>query len=54
VLLPANVAGLPKNSVANASQIIALDRAFLAERVARLPPKHVAQVLSAIDVVLGR
>ena len=53
-LLPANVAGLPKDSVANASQIVALDRACLAERVARLPPKHVAQVLNGIDVVLGR
>jgi mRNA interferase MazF len=38
VLLPAKVAGLPKDSVANASQIIAVDRAFLAERVAKLPP----------------
>ena len=54
VLLPAKTAGLPKDSVANASQIIAVDRAILAERVARLPPKHFAQVMSGIDVVLGR
>ena len=54
VLLPAKVAGLPKDSVANASQIIAVDRAFLAERVAKLPPKPFAQVMSGIDVVLGR
>jgi mRNA-degrading endonuclease toxin of MazEF toxin-antitoxin module len=46
VLLPAKAAGLPKESVANASQIIAVDRAFLAERVAKLPPKHFAQVMS--------
>ena len=32
--------GLQKDSVANASQIIAVDRAFLAERVAKLPPKN--------------
>ena len=54
VLLPANDAGRPKDSVANASQIIAVDRAFLAERVAKLPPKHFAQIMSGIDVVLGR
>ena len=54
VLLPANTAGLRKDSVANASQIIAVDRAFLTERVAKLPPRHFAQVMSGIDVVLGR
>ncbi len=54
VLLPANAAGLQKDSVANASQIIAVDRVFLTERVAKLPPKHFAQVMSGIDVVLGR
>ena len=54
VLLPAKVAGLPKDSVANASQLITIDRALLTERVAKLPPKHFAQVMSGIDVVLGR
>jgi mRNA interferase MazF len=54
VLLPANAAGLPKDSVANASQIITVDQAFLTERVAKLPPKHLAQVMSGIDVVLGK
>jgi mRNA-degrading endonuclease toxin of MazEF toxin-antitoxin module len=52
--LPAKAAGLPRNSVANASQIIAVDRALLTERVARLSSRHVAQVMSGIDVVLGR
>lgn len=46
--------GLPRDSVANASQIIAIDRSFLAERVGRLGPKHLAQILHGIDVVLGR
>jgi mRNA interferase MazF len=53
-LLPATVTGLPKDSVANASQIIAIDRSFLTERVKRLGPKHFAQILHGIDVVLGR
>jgi mRNA interferase MazF len=54
VLLPADVTGLPKDSVANASQIVALDRDLLVERTGRLPPKKLAQVMSGIDVVLGR
>lgn len=54
VLLPAKVAGLPKDSVANASQIIAVDRAFLGDRVAKLPPRNLAEVMTGIDVVLGR
>jgi len=54
VLLSAKAAGLPKDSVANASQIVAVDRAFLTERVAKLSPKNLAQVMSGIDVVLGR
>jgi hypothetical protein len=40
--------------VGNPSRIIAVDRAFLAERVAKLAPRHFAQVMSGIDVVLGR
>jgi mRNA interferase MazF len=53
-LLSAQATGLPKDSVANASQVVAVDRAFLAERVARLAPKQLTQVLHGIDVVLGR
>jgi mRNA interferase MazF len=53
-LLPAKAAGLPKDAVANASQIITLDRSFLTERIGRLGQKQFAQVLHGIDVVLGR
>lgn len=53
-LLTARTTGLPKDSVANASQIVALDRSLLDERVARLGPKHLAQILHGIDVVLGK
>lgn len=45
---------LPKPSVANPTQIIALDRDCLSSRVARLGPKRVAEILSGIDIVLGR
>lgn len=53
-VLPARITRLPRDSVANASQILAIDRAFLVERVGRLEPKQFAQVLHGIDVVLGR
>lgn len=53
-LLAAKATGLPKDSVANVSQIIALDRSLLTERARRLTPKHLAQILHGIDVVLGR
>jgi mRNA interferase MazF len=54
VLLPAKLLGLPKDSVANASQIIAVDRGFLGDRIGKLPPKKFALVMNGIDVVLGR
>jgi hypothetical protein len=37
-----------------ASQIVAVERAFLAERVGKLVPKDLAQVMSGVDIVLGR
>ena len=53
-LLTTKSTGLPKDSVANASQIIALDRPLLTERVGRLASKQIAQILHGIDVVFGR
>lgn len=54
VLLAAGWISLPRDSVANVSQIIALDRTFLTERVGKLSSAKVALLLSGIDVVLGR
>ena len=54
VLLSSALTGLPKDSVANATQIVALDRQCLSERVGKLPNKKLALVMSGIDVVLGR
>lgn len=54
VPIPSKTSGLPKDSVANVSQIIALDRAALTEKVARLPRRTVEMILSGIDIVLGR
>lgn len=53
-LLPARSTKLPKDSVANVSQIISIDRVLLTERVGRLAPKQIVQILHGIDVVLGR
>lgn len=54
VYLEGATTGLPKDSVANVSQVVALDRAVLDERVGRLSVRDVALVLAGIDVVLGR
>lgn len=54
VLLSPADTGLPKDSVANVSQIVTLDRRTLAEPVGKLPRSKLDLVLSGIDVVLGR
>ena len=54
VLLTARATHLPKDSVANVSQIVALDKSILTERVGKLSPANVDLLLSGIDVVLGR
>lgn len=54
VLLPSKTTGLPKDSVANASQIGVLDKAALTERVSKLPAKSLRLILLGIDVVTGR
>ncbi len=54
VLLKTAVTGLSKDSVANVSLIVALDKGQLTERVGKLPPRHVTAVLNGIDTILGR
>lgn len=39
VMLSARVSGLPRDSVVNVSQLLTIDRAFLTERAATLPPR---------------
>jgi mRNA interferase MazF len=53
VLLSARLAGLPKDSVANVSQIVSLDKEVLTERVGKLPTAKLHLLLSGIAVVLG-
>jgi mRNA interferase MazF len=54
VILKAHLTGLNKDSVANVSQIITLDKALLTDRAGRIPKSHLDLVLSGINVVLGR
>jgi mRNA interferase MazF len=54
VLLSSRLTGLPKDSVANVSQIVALDKRVLTERVGKLPRNKLALLRAGIDVVLGR
>ena len=54
VLLTKDVAGLPRDSVANVSQVITLDRNFMIERAGRLPVDLLEEILDGIELVLGR
>jgi mRNA interferase MazF len=54
VLLKAEATGLPKDSVANVSLIVSLDKGQLTECTGKLPRRQLDAVLAGIDVVLGR
>ncbi len=54
VQLPARLTGLAKESVANVSQIVSVDKDFLTARVGKLPRSKLELVLSGIDTVLGK
>jgi mRNA interferase MazF len=53
VLVPKHASGLPKDSVANVSQLITLDRDFLTERAGKLPPRVLAAVDAGLKLVLA-
>ena len=53
VLLAARATGLPKDSVANASQIITLDRELLIEEAGKISQRQLELIFSGIDIVLG-
>jgi len=54
VLLTADLTGLPRDSVANVSQPVTLDRETLTDRLGKLPDAKLELVLSGIEIVLGR
>lgn len=54
VRLAARSTGLDRESIANVSQVLTIDRAALTERVGRLTSARLHLILAGIDVVLGR
>ncbi|MFO8064299.1 MAG: type II toxin-antitoxin system PemK/MazF family toxin [Spirochaetia bacterium] len=54
VVLPASVSGLPRDSVANVSQLVTIDKRHLTARADVLPPRYLRRILTGIDIVLGR
>ncbi len=53
VLIPARVSGLPRDSVANVSQVITIDRDALTERVGRIPRPLLDQMSDGLRLVLA-
>ncbi len=54
VMLTAETTGLDRDSVANVSAVSAIDRTLLVERAGRTSARQLTQILSGIDLMLGR
>jgi mRNA interferase MazF len=54
VLLKATATGLDRDSVANVSQIVTVDKTMLTERVGKIPERKLELLLAGIGVALGR
>ncbi len=53
VLIPASETGLPKDSVANVSQVITIDRSFLTENCGKLPSRILRSVEEGLRLALS-
>ena len=53
VLVQAKASGLPRDSVANVSQLITMDRDFLVERIGRLRGQPMKDLEGGLRLVLG-
>ncbi len=54
VLLSSGKTGLPKDSVANVSQVVTVDRSLLTERIGRLARPQLELIWQGIDIVFDR
>jgi len=54
VVLTSKVTGLARDSVANVSQILTIDRELLTECAGKISHARVHLILAGLDVVLGR
>ena len=52
VLLPQKATGLPKDSVANISQVLTIDKSFLTEKIGDLSNHLLVQVESGLRLVM--
>jgi len=53
VLLPADETGLPRDSVANVSQVLTLDKRFLGRRIGLIPHRLIVKVEEGLRLVLS-
>ncbi len=53
VLVPAATSGLPRDSVANVTQTVTLDRDFLVQQAGKLPPKLMREISDGLRLVLS-
>ncbi|MGH7561525.1 MAG: type II toxin-antitoxin system PemK/MazF family toxin [Gemmatimonadales bacterium] len=53
VLIPSRAAGLPRDSIANVTQVLTLDRAGLTERLKRLPVTLMRQIDDGLRLALA-
>jgi mRNA interferase MazF len=54
VMLNQRATGLPKDSVANVSQVVSLNKSLLTERAGKLTAAKLGLLLAGINVLLGR
>jgi mRNA interferase MazF len=54
VLLTARQTGLDRDSVANVSQLVTIDKQQLIERAGKVPGKQMEAIFSGIDLIFGR
>jgi mRNA interferase MazF len=54
VLLTSDQTGLTKDSVANVSQIVTIDKSLLTEQAGKIPESKIDLILRGIDIILGR
>jgi mRNA interferase MazF len=52
VLLPAKETGLPRDSVANVTQLVTVDRDYLEQRAGKVSPRTLARVEVGVRLVL--
>ena len=53
VLLAATESGLPKDSVANVSQVVTLDKGFLSSRCGRIQPRRMKLIDDGLKLALA-